>query len=59
MQKWEYNWQPLAEFTIDYREHLNALGEEGWEFAGLFPPSSGPSKQPLPMYFVLFKRPKA
>lgn len=55
MQKWEYNWEPVAKFTLDYRKHLNELGEQGWEFVGLFPGNEGSQAQ----HFVLFKRPKA
>jgi hypothetical protein len=52
MQKWEYKWEPVAKFTPDYRNRLNELGDEGWEFVGLLPGDG------MAQHFVLFKRPK-
>ena len=53
MQKWEYRWEPVAKFTLDYHKQLKELGEEGWEFVGLFPGDGRVQN------FVLFKRPKS
>jgi hypothetical protein len=52
MQKWEYKWEPTPKFTPSYQAHLTELGEQGWEFVGLFPGDG------MAQNFVLFKRAK-
>jgi len=51
MQKWEYLWEPVAKFTLEYAGYLKKKGDEGWEFAGLFPGDVATAP-----HFVLFKR---
>jgi hypothetical protein len=50
--RWEYKAMGLSSLSVDENQ-LNTLGEQGWEFVGLYPVANGTGGE-----YYIFKRRK-
>ena len=56
-QKWEYLWNPVVPGE-SLKNHLDAVGDDGWELISLVKVESKDADNSTPVYHAIFKRPK-